>query len=61
MSTGWRPLARGVDEWLLLLQLDSDDNAGTMWGDAGMLYFWIRKADLAASRFERTWMTWQCA
>jgi uncharacterized protein YwqG len=31
-----------------------------MWGDAGMLYYWIRKQDLAEDRFDRIWMALQC-
>jgi hypothetical protein len=48
------------DSWRLLLQVDSDDAAGMMWGDSGLLYFWIRKDDLAARRFERVWCAMQC-
>lgn len=48
------------DSWQLLLQVDSDDDAGMMWGDSGLLYFWIRKDDLAARRFERVWCVMQC-
>ena len=55
-----KELESGADDWILLLQLDSDDQANLMWGDAGMLYYWIRSEDLAASRFDRTWMTLQC-
>jgi len=55
-----KELESGADDWVLLLQLDSDDHADLMWGDAGMLYYWIRSADLAALRFDRTWMTLQC-
>ncbi len=46
--------------WRLLLQVDSDDAAGTMWGDSGMLYYWIRDDDLAARRFDRAWCVMQC-
>lgn len=53
-------LEAGRTEWMLLLQLDTDDDAGMMWGDAGRLYFWIRRGDLAARRFERCWMILQC-
>jgi len=28
--------------WNLLLQIDSDDCTGWMWGDSGTVYFWIR-------------------
>ena len=37
-----------TEEWRLLLQLASDDDVGMMWGDVGLLYFWIRDPDLAA-------------
>jgi uncharacterized protein YwqG len=46
--------------WRLLLQVDSDEAAGTMWGDSGMLYYWIRDDDLAARRFDRAWCVMQC-
>lgn len=55
-----RKLKHGADNWILLLQLDSDEKADLMWGDAGMLYYWIRSDDLAAKRFDRVWMSLQC-
>jgi uncharacterized protein YwqG len=45
-------------DWSLLLQIDSDDHF--MWGDAGMLYFWIRREDARARRFEKTWVLLEC-
>lgn len=39
-------------EWRLLLQLDSDEDAGMQWVDAGSLFFCLRQPDLAARRFE---------
>ena len=47
-------------DWRLLLQLDSDDDAGMMWGDAGRLYVWIRGSDLEARDFSKVWMFLQC-
>jgi uncharacterized protein YwqG len=47
-------------DWRLLLQIDSDDAAKMMWGDAGRLYFWIRDQDLRERRFNKTWMIYQC-
>jgi len=48
------------EDWRLLLQVNSVEDAGMMWGDAGMLYFMIRADDLAARRFDRVWLTLQC-
>ena len=56
-----KELESGTDDWLLLLQLDSDDTADIMWGDVGMLYFWIRKQDLEEQRFDKVWMDMQCS
>lgn len=54
-------LRAAPSEWRLLLQLDTDeDGPGWMWGDSGRLYFWIRRADLAAAAFDRTWLVLQC-
>jgi uncharacterized protein YwqG len=54
-------LAHGAREWRLLAQFDSDEQADMMWGDVGMLYFWIRESDLAARNFDRVWMILQCS
>ncbi|MBU2669152.1 DUF1963 domain-containing protein [Actinoplanes bogorensis] len=46
-------LEQGAEDWRLLWQIDSTDD--WMWGDMGKLYFWIRRQDLAAGRFDRVW------
>lgn len=56
-----KALETGKNDWILLLQLDTDNDAGMMWGDCGMLYFWIRKEDLANRHFEQCWMIFQCS
>ncbi len=48
------------NDWELLLQIDEDDNARMMWGDAGAIYFLMRRVDLEAGRFERAWFVFQC-
>jgi uncharacterized protein YwqG len=55
-----KELESGGKDWILLLQLDSDDNTEMMWGDSGMLYFWIKKEDLKKRKFENAWMISQC-
>jgi len=47
-------------DWTLLLQVDSDKSLGVSWGDVGLLYFWIRRQDLAAQQFENCWIQLQC-
>ncbi|HVT11229.1 MAG TPA: DUF1963 domain-containing protein [Fimbriimonadaceae bacterium] len=41
-------------------QVDTDDDANMMWGDAGMIYFCIREKDLEMADFEKVWMIFQC-
>lgn len=42
-----RALENGATDWQLLFQIDSDEKGlGTMWGDVGRVYFWIRQQDL---------------
>ena len=65
-STGYndpraKELAKGAEDWRLLFQLDTDDNAGMMWGDVGMLYFWIQQDDLEKGDFKGSWMVLQCS
>lgn len=52
-------LTAGANEWILLLQIDSDPSIGMQWGDAGMLYFWIRRDDLARNAFDGVWVVLQ--
>lgn len=57
-----RELEAGAGDWMLLLQVDSEEEGpGWMWGDAGCVYFWIRRQDLVARRFEDVWAILQCS
>jgi uncharacterized protein YwqG len=47
-------------EFELLLQLDSDDEEGMMWGDSGVAGFFIRPADLARGDFSEVVYNWDC-
>ncbi len=53
-------LRHGAADWRLLLQLDSDDDLGVMWGDSGTLYFWVPEASAREGKFEDTWLVLQC-
>ncbi|WP_433476847.1 DUF1963 domain-containing protein [Spirillospora sp. CA-142024] len=53
-------LLPSTPEWRLLLQLDTDDELGWLWGDGGRLYFAIRVGDLAKGDFSRTWLAADC-
>ncbi|MBO0823759.1 MAG: DUF1963 domain-containing protein [Actinobacteria bacterium] len=63
--TGYRDpraagLRDGAAQWRLLLQVDSQDEAGMMWGDLGRLYYWMRHSDLLARDWELSWLILQC-
>jgi len=53
-------LKAGAQDWLLLLQIDSNpEDAYMMWGNLGRLYFWIRKQDLEKKNFDNCWCVLQ--
>lgn len=55
-------LRRGVLDWRLLLQLDSEFVPDEVtWGDGGRVYFWLRENDLAAGRADAAWGILQCS
>jgi uncharacterized protein YwqG len=65
---GERLEAKAVQDWRLLLQLQAIDTTAidaqgypweVDWGLGGMLYFCIRKDDLAQRRFSDTWLQLQ--
>jgi uncharacterized protein YwqG len=48
-------LVEEMRQWRLLAQFMSDRPTGMDWGCGGMIYFWIREADLAARCFDRVY------
>lgn len=44
----------------LLLQIDSEDEAGIMWGDSGVGNFFIKKEDLKNGDFSNILYNWDC-
>lgn len=52
-------LRAGARDWQLLLQIDTDAAAKMRWANNGMVYYWIRLADLQARRFDAGWLALQ--
>ena len=50
----------GVQQWQLLLQIDTDDDLDLMWGDVGKLYVLIPSESLRDRRFGDSWIVLQC-
>ena len=55
-----KTLESGAEDWKLLFQFDSDDDLDLMWGDCGMLYFWVQKEKAKNNQFENCWLILQC-
>jgi len=53
-------LTPGAVNWRLLLQFDSEDDLDVMWGDAGLIYYWVEADAARAGRFENAWLILQC-
>ncbi len=57
-------IQKGAADWLLLLQIptfsaENDGESGVLFGDAGTIYYWIRKQDLVALDFSNIWLSGQ--
>ena len=59
-SPGAKAIESGAENWRLLFQMDSDDELGLMWGDTGMLYFWVEEAAARRADFSNAWLVLQC-
>jgi uncharacterized protein YwqG len=59
-SQAAKDLEAGASRWKLLLQIDSDDDLAVMWGDVGILYYWVEEAAAREGRFENSWLVLQC-
>jgi len=54
-----KDLMKYATDWKLLLQMDSEEELGFMWGDLGRIYFWIHKDDLKNRNFDNVWLILQ--
>ena len=55
-----KAIEAGAKEWKLLFQFDSDDDLDVMWGDCGMIYFWVQESKSRAEKFDNAWLILQC-
>ncbi|MEI4803865.1 YwqG family protein [Bacillus sp. FJAT-51639] len=58
--TQYDPRDEGSKYDTLLLQIDTDDDLGIMWGDSGVANFFINKDDLARLDFSDVLYNWDC-
>jgi uncharacterized protein YwqG len=56
-----KQLESGADDWKLLFQFDSDDDLDIMWGDCGMIYFWVQQQKSKTNQFDNCWLILQCS
>ena len=59
-QTDPRSQAPDEEDWVLLLQIDSDDTAGIIWGDLGVGSFFIPRQNLRCRDFSQILYTWDC-
>lgn len=52
-SPEYDEIMQAASDWVLLMQCWSDGKIDWMWGDAGLVYWMIRRQDLAALQFNR--------
>lgn len=53
-------LRKKPNDWRMVLQFDSDEDIDAMWGDMGMLYFWVKESEARNNNFSNAWMVLQC-
>lgn len=55
-------ILEAATDWILLFQMNSIDEEDfcLMFGDMGNIYFYIRKQDLQAHKFDKIWLSLQC-
>ena len=55
-----KKLEAEAKDWKLLFQFDSDEELDIMWGDCGMIYFWVQEQKARKNEFDNTWLILQC-
>lgn len=56
-----KQLRKLKNDWRMVFQFDSDNDIDAMWGDMGMLYFWVKESDARKHDFSNAWMVLQCS
>lgn len=57
----WLRVKDHVTQWRTLMQLDSDETLGFMWGDVGTLYWAIRKDGIKRNDWSSAMFNFQCS
>ena len=60
-ETVWMTKRDAPDDWIVLLQMDGDDELDWMWGDAGAMFYLMHRDDLANRDFDKCWLNAQCS
>ncbi len=55
----YEELMKGALDWRLLLQVDSDPQAGMRWANNGILYYWMNQAAFQAPHVDASWLVLQ--
>lgn len=55
-----RPQMVEGEQYILLLQIDTDNSVGIMWGDSGVANFFIKQEDLEQLDFSKVLYNWDC-
>lgn len=59
-QTDPREYEQSLQEYILLLQIETDDDNGIMWGDCGVANFFIHPNDLKNQDFSKLVYNWDC-
>ncbi|SUC47704.1 Domain of uncharacterised function (DUF1963) [Providencia stuartii] len=59
-QTDPREYRKEIQDYVLLLQIDSDYETGILWGDIGVGNFFIHPEDLKNKDFSKVVYNWDC-
>ena len=60
-ETVWMTKRGNPDDWIVLLQMDMNDELDWMWGDAGAMFYLMHRDDLKVHDWDKCWLNAQCS